>query len=367
MLKGFKEFASYNKKERRGVYALLLLIAILTAGLYFDEYFYEVPAANRQEYESLLAYRAKAKERKDSMIAANLRAFDPNATSIEYLTRIGLPLPAAKSLVNFTKKGGRFRQPEDVLKIYRMDTAWFESVKAFVTIEGNNERFESRYDSEPQYAFEKFDPNAVSQQKLVDMGLRNWQARNLISYREKYKPFTQQSQLSEVYGLDSSLAKKLQEFAVIDSATFGRKAKPEEKLVTVDLNRADSVQLLKVSGIGPYTAGKILRLRAALGGFHSHEQLLEIYPIDSARLEKLRPQLLCNSEVKRIDLNLASYEELMAHPYLEYRVVKNIIHFRENIRPFNEVNELRNIELVDAPLFRKIAPYLMVEGKVPQE
>lgn len=367
MFKGFKEFAHYNKKERKGIYALLLLILLLTAGLYIDEYLYEVPAANKREYRKLLAYRAQAKQRKDSLVAANLRFFDPNATNIEYLTSIGLSLPAAKSLVNFTKKGGRFRQPEDVLKIYNMDTAWFDAVRAFLKIEKSKERYKSEYDSEPQYAFEKFDPNTVSQDKLVAMGLRNWQARNLISYREKYKPFKTKTQLGEVYGLDSALANKLKNYAKIDSATFGRKAKPEKKMVPIALNQADSLQLLQVSGIGPYTAGKILKMRAALGGFHSHEQLLDIYPIDTVRLEKLRPQLLCKGEVKRIDLNQASYEELMAHPYLNYRVVKNIIHFRENIRPFNEVNELRNIELVDAPLFRKIAPYLMVEGKVPQE
>lgn len=366
MLKGLKEFASYSKKERRGIYALLLLIALLTGGLYFDEYLYEVSPADQEEFQRLLAFRAKAEQRKDSLIAANLRVFDPNTANIDFLKSIGLSTAAAQSMVNYVQKGGRFRRPDDLLKIYNMDSAWYGRVKTYVQIENKTPDF-VRQEFKPEFAFEKFDPNTVTKDELEAMGLRDWQAQNLINYREKYKPFEAVEEIGEVYGLDSSLAIELQNFAEIDSATFGRKAKPKRERILVELNEADSLTLLKVSGIGPYTAGKILFMREELGGFHSHEQLLDIYPIDSVRLKKLKPQLLCNGKVKRLNINTATFDELIKHPYLEYRVVKNILHFRENIRPFNKVSELRNIELVDAPLFRKIAPYLMVEAARPQE
>lgn len=366
MFKGFNEFLGYSKLERRGIYALLLLILLMLVGLYYDEYFYEIPRANQVEFKQLLAERRQLEQIKDSLVQSRLQTFDPNAASSDYLQSIGLNARAAKSLVNYTSKGGYFKKPDDVLKIYNMDSAWYFRVKEYIVIQ---EAHDNDYSSEPEekYRFEAFDPNKISQEKLEAMGLRSWQAKNIIGYREKYKPFEHDSEITRVYGIDSTLANRLRPFVKIDSTTFGRKAKPKAKPVVVDLNSADSLLLLKVKGIGSFTAGQILKERAALGGFHASWQLIGIYPIDSARFEKLKPQLRCEGPVKQLNINTASFKELLNHPYLEYRVVKNIVHFRENIRPFNKVSELRNIELVDDRLFRKIAPYLSVEDSVLED
>jgi len=42
----------------------------------------------------------------------------------------------------------------------------------------------------------------------------------------------------------------------------------------IDLNGVDSATLVRLRGIGPTLAHKIIDRRAALGGFVQHEQLL---------------------------------------------------------------------------------------------
>ena len=57
-----------------------------------------------------------------------------------------------------------------------------------------------------------------------------------------------------------------------------RAAAPEEP---VDLNRTDSLTLLRMKGVGPWVAGRILEARRKWGGFAAPEQLQEALGWDS--------------------------------------------------------------------------------------
>jgi competence ComEA-like helix-hairpin-helix protein len=56
----------------------------------------------------------------------------------------------------------------------------------------------------------------------------------------------------------------------------------------VDINRADSLGLLAVPGLGPVKVGALLARRRALGPFTSVEDLLKVKGIGPATLDKLR-------------------------------------------------------------------------------
>lgn len=56
----------------------------------------------------------------------------------------------------------------------------------------------------------------------------------------------------------------------------------------VDLNRADEQRLRELPGIGPVTAGAILRWRSENGGFESVTQLREVDGIGTVRFSRLR-------------------------------------------------------------------------------
>lgn len=56
----------------------------------------------------------------------------------------------------------------------------------------------------------------------------------------------------------------------------------------LDLNRVDSVTLIKVPGIGPAFAHRILALRTRLGGYYTIMQLQEVYGMDADKYYALK-------------------------------------------------------------------------------
>lgn len=354
MFKGLWEFFGYSKTERRGIYALLIVIFTLLITLYFDDFFYKEEEIDFSSFRSALA---EIEKNKSITNALELDQFDPNIISFDDLVAYGLNTVVARRMVNYVKKGGSFSKPEDVLKIYGMDSVWYEKAKSFMFFQ--NVSIHKKQDNpETVFSFQDFDPNTVSQADLEQMGLKPYQARNIISYREKYKAFENNQDVFQVYGIDTVMANKMIPFIKIAKRSVSEKYKDEYKeKVFVNINKADSLELISVKGIGAYTANKILKERELLGGFHSTQQLIDIYPIDIEKYEKLKDQIFCKGDFRQMDLNNANYNELVKHPYINKGVAESILNFRNNIRPFIKVEELKQLEYVDSVLYLKIMPY----------
>jgi DNA uptake protein ComE-like DNA-binding protein len=120
----------------------------------------------------------------------------------------------------------------------------------------------------------------------------------------------------------------------------------------IDINRADSAGLLPLPGIGPVFAGRIIKYRNLLGGFVSVDQLGEVYGIPVETLQNIRNKVLIDSSaVRKIQIESASFSELLRHPYLEYEHVKAVVEYREFSRDIKSLNELRiNLILPDSTL-----------------
>lgn len=59
----------------------------------------------------------------------------------------------------------------------------------------------------------------------------------------------------------------------------------------VNINTADSATLVRLKGIGPVTAGKIVKWRKENGRFKDIDQLLEIHHVPDATFDILRKHL----------------------------------------------------------------------------
>lgn len=366
MFRGFQEFLNYTRGQVRGLLALSILLLLLLAGLYWDFFFQPSRVESSDKLRAAVEAWEAEKARADSLERAALRPFDPNRMDSSFFVKTGLSPTITSYIMNYRREGGRFRQMEDLRDIYDMDTSWYNRAKKHLRIsEKDASEQQSRSKATPpQFRGDDFDPNQVSAEKLQSMGLKDWQAQNILSFRQKYRPFQSPEDIFEVYGIDSALARQIIPHVRIDSAALSGNEDEAEKEppAPININQADSAQLVEVRGIGGFTAEKVLEQREQLGGFHSLEQLIGIYPIDSARFREIRPRLKCRGPVRKLSLNDAGFEELLAHPYLEYQMVSNIVAFREDLRDFKNVEELRNIELIDTVIFRKIAPYLEIRS-----
>jgi len=105
--------------------------------------------------------------------------------------------------------------------------------------------------------------------------------------------------------------------------------KPSRRLV--QLNTADSMELVSLPGIGPFYAKKILQYREKLGGFAEKGQLLEIFGIDDERFALISDRVDVDTNlIVKIDIKDASYEQLARNPYIGGYIARSIIRFRES-------------------------------------
>lgn len=130
----------------------------------------------------------------------------------------------------------------------------------------------------------------------------------------------------------------------------------------LDINAADSVMWLSVRGIGPYTAKKIMAYKHKLGGFHTVEQLKEIYKIDPLVFDTSGTTFICAPGfLQKININTCTQEQLAQHPYLNKSQAKSIIAYREMHGSYPSLQTLEKVVLLDASTRVRITPYLTVE------
>lgn len=219
-----------------------------------------------------------------------------------------------------------------------------------------------------------FDPNTATQKELEEMGFSEKQAASIIKYRSKGGVFNNKEDFNKLYVVDDETYRIFEPYIRISAAsTISEKLLTEEKISNqsgsgtsdaqkdIELNSADSVELLKIRGVGPVFASRIIKYRRKLGGFTSVEQLQEVYGIDSSRFSQIASQVMTDSiDIIKININTATISELKKHPYLDYYLAKAIIDKRIQKGSFISVNDLQDIFSKKPGLFEKVAPYFTV-------
>lgn len=219
-----------------------------------------------------------------------------------------------------------------------------------------------------------FDPNTATQKELEEMGFSEKQAASIIKYRSKGGVFDNKEDFNKLYVVDDETYGIFEPYIRISAAsTVSEKLLTEEKISNqsgsgtsdaekdIELNSADSVELLKIRGVGPVFASRIIKYRRKLGGFTSVEQLQEVYGIDSSRFSQIASQVMTDSiDIIKININTATITELKKHPYLDYYLAKAIIDKRIQKGSYSSVNDLQDIFSKKPGLFEKVAPYFTV-------
>lgn len=209
----------------------------------------------------------------------------------------------------------------------------------------------------------EFDPNTLDSSGFLRLGLRPLSIHYLLNWRRKGKRFCRPEELAQLYSLREEEYMILAPYIRIQaiSRTY---EETEWALLpsSVSLNTADSVSLVRLRGIGPYLAAKIIRYRQALGGFYEIEQLKEVYPFPDSTFTYLKTVLKIDpAQVTRLDINKAGLEELARHPYIGEKTAENIIRFRNALNKYENISQVREVPLMVDEKYRKIAPYFSIE------
>ena len=223
-----------------------------------------------------------------------------------------------------------------------------------------------------------FDPNTADSATLVRLGLTPRLARRICRYRAAGGRFRHARDLARIYGMDTAALRRLRPYIRMAAAPGAnppfRKPRPLEKSHyaytpypsrklprgrQLDLNAADSAELLRVPGVGPYFARRIVRYRQRLGGFVSPEQLREIPNLPDSVQTWFR--VTAEKAQSPLRLNTATFRELLRHPYLNYEQVKAIVNYRERQGALQTLQELSLSGAFSAADLERLTPYVSFE------
>ncbi len=211
-----------------------------------------------------------------------------------------------------------------------------------------------------------FNPNTLSVEGWQRLGLSLKTSQTIEKYRNKGGRFYKAEDLQKIWGLPNGFYERAKPFIRIENAEPKNYNPPERKktertISEIDINSADSLQWLDLPGIGSKLSSRIMMFRERLGGFYKIDQLSEVYGLPDSTFQKIKPFLKVDGEIRKINLNTATIEELKTHPYIKWKLASAIVEYRKQHGDFKNIESLKNIMLVDEVLFEKIKNYLTVE------
>lgn len=158
----------------------------------------------------------------------------------------------------------------------------------------------------------EFNPNTVSQEELERLGFSEKQAKSIVNYRSKGGKFKRKQDFAKSYAVPEDIYKRLESFIVIPK---------------IDINKADTLKLQFLPGIGSYYSRKIVEHRQELHGYSYIEQLLDLWNFDRDKLEDIQDLIICSPN-EPYPLWTLPEDSLYNHPYIRHSA-RDIVKFRK--------------------------------------
>jgi competence protein ComEA len=266
-------------------------------------------------------------------------------------------------LVVFTPRFLMYLEEEDKVIVSREDILSLEKSRSFPQ---QRSFYHNNYSKKDKFKVpdKKFDPNQYTFEDWLKLGLSEKQVNVVLKFTSR--GIYSNEDLKKIFVIPDDLFDKIK-----DSTYYPQKesiSKIERELnqdrpsiSLMDLNKSSIDEFTKLNGIGPFYAKQIIRYREQLGGYHSKEQLLEVWKMNLETYEKLKDYIFIQKgDLKKISLNSTNINELNNHPYLNWNQANSIIKMREQRGAFKSLEEIKESVLIDEETFEKILPYLIL-------
>lgn len=224
------------------------------------------------------------------------------------------------------------------------------------------------YQQQPAVEIEyfEFDPNHLPEDKWAKLGLKKWQIKIIRKFENKGGSFRIKSDLKKMYPINDSLYALLEPYILLPDTLskpkkFEKKKWKEDDSI-IELNTADSTQLISLKGVGPAISRMIIKYRDLLGGFHSISQLEEVYYMKPEVVDQNNHRLEVDpAYIHKLNINSLTAEELKNHAYIDWSIANSIVSIREQHGPYQDIKEVQKSHLINEDTYRKLAHYLTID------
>ena len=216
-----------------------------------------------------------------------------------------------------------------------------------------------------------FNPNYLTDFKAYQLGMNIYEIDNLLAYRKTGKFINSASEFQNITLVSDSLLTKISPFFkfpdwVKKSKNLTDKFvenKPNIDIIKKDLNNATESDLQSIHGIGEKLSKRIISYRNLLQGFSFNNQLYEVYYLDSLTANKVLQyfEVIEKPTIQKLNLNDASFKEVLKLPYIEYDLTLKIFNYRNSVNQIKDLEELKKIDSFPLDKYERITLYLLAE------
>jgi DNA uptake protein ComE-like DNA-binding protein len=218
-----------------------------------------------------------------------------------------------------------------------------------------------------------FNPSFISDYKGYQLGMTTQEIDRLLSHRESGKYINSARQFQVVTKVSDSLLAVISPYFKFpdwisrkkNTSLKYNKSKVEGIFTgeKQDLNIVTAIQLKEIKGIGDKLSERIIKYRVSMKGFMNDEQLEQVYGLKPEVIAKVlqRYTVLSQPTIEKVNVNTATFKEVLHLPYIDYELTKKIFQYRDEVAEIQNLEELKNIEDFPIENFDKIALYLKAE------
>ena len=340
----FKDIFYLQKKDRQALLTLLaIMIVCVSLTFLIQEKQNDAPVTSQldstnsnQEKDatsSMVHHATKSHPlySKEEGMVHELFPFDPNTASAEDFERLGLESWQARSIIRFREKGGIFSRPSDFARVYGITKRTYEVLLPFIQIAD---------DYKPAADFYGKEGYGRSRRRYTPY----YNNRRNYDREERYGR----------YDLDNASSSEGKAEGKTDTKVYSypHKLRANEH---IEINGADTTLLMKIPGIGSYYASRIVRYRERLGGFASAQQLEEIDGLPESTIAYIK---IDNQQIRKLNLNKLTLNQLKKHPYLNFYQAKEICDYRRLKGPLHSIEDLKLLKDFPPDEIERLKPYI---------
>ena len=299
-------YLDFTRKEKNGIIFSLCLILFLVFLPFLYDYFFSPPITDQKKIQEelnalegqLLEYPGHSStsvnstqstknsfgqfNHADETVLHHLSSFDPNTLSAEGWAQMGLQRKTINTIQHYLSKGGVFRKPEDIKKIWGISDHLAMQLLPYIKINkqsaDQNNFPQHKFTERKKVALSIIDINISDSAEIESLpGIGPTLARRIIKYRDRLGGFYSIDQVAETYGLPDSTFQKIK--SRIKQTPF--------PLKKINVNLATLEEFKSHPYINYRLANAMVAYRKQHGKFLSVEDIKKILLIDEETFNKI--------------------------------------------------------------------------------
>lgn len=286
-MKHIKSHFTFTKKQRNGIFLLLICIIILQAGIFYNASSINTEIIITEDVQKWQEEIDSLKQIKLAESKPKIFPFNPNFITDYKGYTLGMSTEEIDRLHNFRAQDKWVNSSKEFQKVTKISDSLLNEISPFfkfpewVTNPRPKTYQKTHYTNKPKTYKEKIDLNQATASQLQKVyGIGEKLSDRIVKYRINNNGFIADIELMEVYGLSPEVIERITEQFTV---------KAPKPVVKHNLNTSTKAELVTIPYIDYEAAYNIIEERTLRDGFKSLDELTKVkdFPIHKIEIIKL--------------------------------------------------------------------------------